>query len=85
LATSGDYERGPHIIDPRTGRPASKVQGVTVIGRNAAVTDALSTALFVLGPQAGIELIETLPEAEALLVDKKGRIFRSSGFNLRKK
>lgn len=85
LATSGDYERGGHIIDPRTGRPASACQSVTVIGRNAAVTDALSTAVFVLGPAQGLELIENLPEVEALIVDRRGRIIRSSGFELLKK
>jgi len=85
LATSGDYERGQHIIDPRTGRPATKAQSVTVIGKNAAVTDALSTALFVLGPEAGIRLVETLPEIEALIVARNGRIVKSSGFALEKK
>ncbi len=85
LATSGDYERGQHIIDPRTGRPPTAAQAVTVIGKNAAVTDALSTALFVLGPEAGIELAETLPEIEALIVDRNDRIVRSSGFALEKK
>jgi thiamine biosynthesis lipoprotein len=85
LATSGDYERGQHIIDPRTGRPATRTQGVTVTGKNAAVADALSTALFVLGPKAGIELVETLPQIEAMIVDKSGKIVKSSGFALKKK
>ena len=85
LATSGDYERGQHIIDPRTGRPADKTQSVTVIGRNAAVVDALSTALFVLGPGEGIGLVESLPGTEALIVAGNGRIVKSSGFALEKK
>ena len=85
LATSGDYERGEHIIDPRTGRPASACQSVTVIGKNAAVTDALSTAVFVLGPAQGLDLVESLPEVEALIVDHRGRIIKSSGFKLLEK
>ena len=82
LATSGDYERGQHILDPRTGEPADKCQGVTVIGQNAAIADALATAVFVLGPRQGLRLVELLPEIEALIVDREGKIIQSSGFEL---
>ena len=82
LATSGDYERGEHIIDPRTGRPAKLCQSVTVIGENAAETDALATAIFVLGPDRGIKLIEAFPGREALIVDIDGNITKSPGFEL---
>lgn len=84
LSTSGDYERGDHILDPRTGKSAAFCQSVTIIGKNMAETDALSTAVFVLGSGKGLELVETLPEIEALIVDRRGRIFRSSGFILNK-
>lgn len=84
LATSGDYERGKHIIDPRTGKPAQGCQSVTVIGRNGAETDALSTAVFVLGPREGMKLIEFLPEIEALIIDRSGKIIRSPGLALAK-
>ena len=79
LATSGDYERGQHIIDPRLGKPAKECQGVTIVGANASVTDALSTTVFVLGSKKGMELIEIMPDIEGLIVDSKGKIFKSSG------
>jgi len=48
LGTSGDYERGLHIIDPKTGEPAETAWTVTIIGTNAAVVDALSTGVYIL-------------------------------------
>jgi len=75
LATSGDYERGSHIIDPRTGKAAKACQSVTVIGTNAAETDALSTAIFILG--------ESLPGVKALIVDSEGEIHDNTGAKLR--
>jgi thiamine biosynthesis lipoprotein len=82
LATSGDYERGEHIIDGRVRRPAKGCQSVTVIGRNAAVTDAISTAVFVLGPIQGMQFIESQPGIEGMIVDQNGKIIQSSGFNM---
>src|SRR5690606_28032420 len=69
VSTSGDYERFfeedgrryHHILNPQTGRPTEGVVSVTVIGPDATTTDGLSTTLFVLGPEAGLELIEGLP------------------------
>jgi thiamine biosynthesis lipoprotein len=84
LATSGDYERGKHILDPRTGKPPQGCQAVTIIGKDAALCDALSTAVFVLGPGAGMELIEVMPGIEGLVVDAKGGVLRSSGFVMEK-
>lgn len=54
-ATSGNYERPGHLVDPRTGRPAdgNGVLQATALARTAAEADAWSTALFVLGPDAG--------------------------------
>ncbi len=83
LATSGDYERGTHIIDPRIGKPANKGSlSVTIVGKNAAV-DALCTAVFVLGPDKGMKLIESLKAVEGLILDHKGKTAVSSGFNLK--
>jgi thiamine biosynthesis lipoprotein len=58
VCTSGTYERGGHITDPRTGAPATSVASATVIAPTAMVADALSTAAFVLGPRDGIALLE---------------------------
>jgi FAD:protein FMN transferase len=49
VATSGDYERGAHIADPRTGRVPVGLRSVTVVGPRLAFTDAYATAVFVMG------------------------------------
>lgn len=49
VATSGDYERGEHIGDPRTGKPATGLRSVTVVGPGLAFTDAYATAVYVMG------------------------------------
>ncbi len=75
LATSGDYEqffeqdgqRFHHILDPRTGYPARESVSATVWTDNAMDADILSTAAFVMGPDAAMAWIESLPRAEALL------------------
>jgi FAD:protein FMN transferase len=62
VCTSGDYERrsrrAHHILDPRTGTSADTVASVTVVAPTAMAADALATAAFVLGPTAGIHLLE---------------------------
>jgi len=80
VSTSGDYERFffkdgrryHHIIDPHTGYPAMLAVSATVITRQAVVADALSTALFVLGPERGIALAESLREADAVIIYADG-------------
>ncbi len=87
ISTSGDYERYfdedgvrfHHIINPRTGRSASGLRSVTIIGSNATETDAISTSVFVLGPERGLALIEELPELDAVLVRSDGKVLYSSG------
>ena len=87
VVTSGDYERYVeidgvryhHIIDPRTARPASGTMSVTVIAHSAELADGLSTGVFVLGPEKGLALVDRIREAEAVVVDDKGRIHFSSG------
>ncbi|MEO6367606.1 MAG: FAD:protein FMN transferase, partial [Steroidobacteraceae bacterium] len=58
VCTSGNYERGPHILDPRNAATASRVASATVIAPNTMLADALATAAFVLGPEQGIALLE---------------------------
>ncbi|MCA9121781.1 MAG: FAD:protein FMN transferase [Planctomycetaceae bacterium] len=87
LATSGDYattfsddHTHHHLLDPRTGRSPSDLSSVSVAANSALEADALSTAVFVLGAQAGIDLIKQTPGADALLVLKDGRSFATTGF-----
>lgn len=87
ISTSGDYERYfeedgvryHHILTPSTGRPAGGVHSATVIGPDAVITDALSTSVFVLGVDAGLRLIATLPDYESIVIDEQGQIFYSDG------
>jgi thiamine biosynthesis lipoprotein len=78
VSTSGDYQkyfidaaghRECHIFDPRTGHPVQHNLGsVSVVADTCTLADALSTTLFVLGPQAGLKFTETLTNAAALFV-----------------
>jgi len=77
IATSSTRERGTHILDPRTGRPAAAAQASLCIAADPALADAWSTALFVLGA-AGLELAEAQGVA-ALLVDADGRTHANPG------
>ena len=87
LSTSGDYERYfeeggvryHHILVPGTGRSARGVRSATVLGADATLTDALSTTVFVLGVERGMQLIARLPGVEAVVVDDEGRIYYSDG------
>jgi len=60
VCTSGDYERGRHILDPRTRVPANSVASATVVAPRAMLADALATAAFVLGPAEGIALLDRM-------------------------
>lgn len=87
IATSGDYERYfehqgvryHHLLDPRTGYPASGCLGVTVVAPTAAEADALATAIFVLGPERGRALAEDLPGVEALIYTADGQLVMTGG------
>jgi thiamine biosynthesis lipoprotein len=87
IVTSGDYERFfekdgvryHHILDPASGYPATGLMSVTVICDDATRADGLSTALFVLGPEKGMELVERLDGVEAIMVTKDRKILTSSG------
>lgn len=60
VCTSGDYERGRHILDPRTGAPADSVASATVVASGAMLADALATAVFILGPARGLALLDRM-------------------------
>lgn len=87
LATSGDYETRfgadftrHHIFDPVTGRSPEALASVTVLARTGMEADALSTAVFVLGPERGIERVTSVSGADALLVRKDGGIMVTPNF-----
>ncbi|MBI5492319.1 MAG: FAD:protein FMN transferase [Deltaproteobacteria bacterium] len=88
VATSGDYERFfmkdgvryHHILDPRTGFPAMKSMAVTIIAKDPTMADALSTAVFVMGPKDGMELVDRLDGVEGSVMGEKGEIKVSKGF-----
>ncbi len=87
VATSGDYERYfdsekkfHHIVNPKTGYSATELISVTVVTEKAIDADALATAVFVLGPRKGLELIEKIDGVEGLLITSERKIIQSSGF-----
>jgi thiamine biosynthesis lipoprotein len=86
VATSGDYEnffeqdgkRYHHILDPKTGYPADQCVSVTVWGQHAMRCDALATALFVLGPEKGMEVINNFfPNTQVLFIVQKDGVLTS--------
>lgn len=87
ISTAGDYERFferngvryHHILDPRTLQPARGCQSVTVIAKEGVTADGLDTGIFVMGPKRGMELVERLPDVEAIIVDQEGTVWISSG------
>jgi thiamine biosynthesis lipoprotein len=80
IATSGDYERGGHIIDPATGRPADGLNSVSVVGPSIVKADILATAAFVAGHSA-LDFIADQPGYEALITGKDGSLTKTSGFD----
>lgn len=87
VSTSGDYERFfikdgrryGHIIDPRTGYPADRCQSVTIIAPVLGFADGLATGVFVLGPEEGMKLVESLEGVEAIIVGADGTVTVSKG------
>ncbi len=68
VSTSGLYERGAHIIDPRTRKPAMGLKSVTVISPTSMTADALATGFFVLGPEESEKVLADHPEIRAVFV-----------------
>jgi len=89
IATSGNYYRYfdpekkvSHIIDPRTGYSSNLCISSTIVAENATVADILATAVFVLGPEEGMQLVESLDNTEALIIDNNRNIMKSSGIDM---
>ena len=79
IATSGRYERGDHIEDPRSGTRATAVASVTVCGPALALADAFATAAFVLGTE-GPAWVSGLDGYECWTVLHDGRVLATAGF-----
>lgn len=89
IVTSGDYERyfiGPdgtkyhHILDPRTGFPAdNELASITIVCPNSTLADALSTAVYVMGLEAGLGYVNSLEGVEAIFVTKTRDVYLTRG------
>jgi thiamine biosynthesis lipoprotein len=82
FSTAGDYARSyvfegkryHHIIDPKTGYPATASRSVTIWAPDALVADAIDDAVFILGVKRGLELVESQPGTGAVIVDAENRV-----------
>lgn len=88
ISTSGDYERFfindtgeriHHILSPKTGKPVKGLQSVSVLAADATTSDGLSTAIFVLGLEKGLALVNRLNGIDAVLIDEQGKVHYSEG------
>jgi thiamine biosynthesis lipoprotein len=79
FSTSGDYERGKHIIDPRTAKPADASRSATVKSADCTTAEALTKALFILGKDGLDTLLPRFAGAEAVIVDRDNVVFVSKG------
>jgi thiamine biosynthesis lipoprotein len=85
FSTAGDYARSylvdgkryHHIIDPRTGYPATACRSVTVWAPDALTADTVDDAVFILGPQKGLALVESLDGVGVVIVDAKNEVWVS--------
>lgn len=82
FSTAGDYARAyviggkryHHIIDPRTGYPATACRSVTVWAPDAFIADAVDDAVFILGPEKGLALVESLDGVGVVIVDRNNKV-----------
>jgi thiamine biosynthesis lipoprotein len=78
VATSGAYERGPHVVDPHSGRPPDGVLSVTVVAPDLGLADAYATAAFAMGLD-GPAWTATLACCQALTILADGRVLSTPG------
>lgn len=89
ISTSGDYERFfikngkryHHILSPVTLQPSVGFQSVSIIAKDSTTTDALSTAIFAMGPEKGVKLLESLPEIYWVTVLEDGQVKMSENLS----
>ncbi|GAA3782401.1 FAD:protein FMN transferase [Flavobacterium ginsengiterrae] len=91
VATSGNYEKFvlidgkkySHTIDPKTGLPITGIKSVTIIASNAEFADAMATPIAVMGIQAGLFLIDQIPDLYCIIIDDNNTIYTSKNINLK--
>jgi thiamine biosynthesis lipoprotein len=92
VETSGSYEkfvtfdgkRYSHIIDPRTGYPASGIVSISVFAKQTELADALATGIFVMGVEVGLDFVNQINGIDCIIVDDKGVIHASKNIDLKK-
>ena len=90
VSTSGDYERYfeiggkrfHHILNPATGMPADECMSVTIISDDASQSDMLSTAVFVMGPKRGLDLVNSFKNVYVVIIDRQGGVITSPGLKI---
>jgi len=90
VVTSGNYEKFikiddevySHIIDPRTGKPTKGTLSVSVFAPKAELADALATSISVMGADAGVYLINQLPDVECIIITQGGNVINSKGIKI---
>jgi FAD:protein FMN transferase len=90
VATSGDYEqffmhkgiRYSHNINPITGFPVKGIKSVSIISQSAELSDALATAVYVMGIDVGLYLLNQLPQVHGIIIDDMNRSFYSNKINM---
>ncbi|MDG4827277.1 FAD:protein FMN transferase [Asanoa sp. WMMD1127] len=81
VATSGVYERGHHVVDPRRGRPSTGLRSVTLIGPDLGTADAYATAALAMGP-AGVRWLGDLVGYDCVVVTDEGRKLTSPALSV---
>lgn len=92
VVTSGNYEkfiefngkRFSHIINPKTGYPATGIVSVTVFAPKAELADALATSVFVMGIEVGLHVINQLSNIECIIVEETGTLHTSKNIKIEK-
>ena len=90
VVTSGNYEKYvkfndvlyTHIIDPRTGYPATGILSVSIFTKTAELADALATSIFVMGKETGLDFVNQLKGVECIIIDKNNSILSSKNIEL---
>lgn len=91
VVTSGNYEKYvkfnnllyTHIIDPRTGYPATGILSVTIFTKTAELADALATSVFVMGTETGLNFINQLKGVECIIVNENNKMITSKNIQLK--